>query len=56
MHDKIKVTHERDTRRSVLGTIAAAIVGIAKRAGGSLHHHPMPELRELGREMRRRHA
>jgi hypothetical protein len=48
--------HGTDTRRTVLGTIASAIMGLAKRAGGSLHAHPMPELRELGREWRRRHA
>jgi hypothetical protein len=43
-------------RRSVLGTIAAAFVGLARRAGSSLHHHPMPELREVSREWRRSRA
>jgi hypothetical protein len=33
--------------------IAAAVVGLARRAGGSLHRHPMPELREVSREWRR---
>jgi hypothetical protein len=36
----------------VLGAIASAVVGLARRAGGSLHGHPMPELREVSREWR----
>jgi hypothetical protein len=35
----------------VLGTIAAAVFGLARRAG-SLNRHPMPELREVSREWR----
>jgi hypothetical protein len=42
--------------RSLLGTIAAAFLGLARRAGSSLHHHPMPELREVSREWRRSRA
>jgi predicted regulator of Ras-like GTPase activity (Roadblock/LC7/MglB family) len=42
--------------RSILGTIAAAVMGLARRAGSSLHHHPMPELREVSREWRRSRA
>ena len=45
-----------DNRRSVIGTIAAAVVGLARRTGFSLHHHPMPELREVSREWRRSRA
>jgi hypothetical protein len=47
------VTKQSDTRRTVFGTIAAAVVGLARRAGNSLHRHPMPELREVSREWRR---
>jgi hypothetical protein len=35
------------------GKIAGAVAGLARRAGGSLHRHPMPELREVSRELRR---
>jgi len=42
--------------RTVLETIAAAFIGLARRAGSSLHHHPMPELREVSREWRRSRA
>jgi hypothetical protein len=47
------VTKRTDNRRSVLGVIAGAFVGLARRAGGSLRAHPMPELREVSREWRR---
>jgi hypothetical protein len=57
MLDLSSVDKRTDTRteipRSVLGTIAAAVAGLARRAGSSLHHHPMPELREVSREWRR---
>jgi hypothetical protein len=39
------------TRRSILALIAAAFLGVARRSGGSLNGHPMPELREVGREL-----
>jgi hypothetical protein len=39
----------------VLDVIASAVVGFARRAGGSLQRHPMPELREVSREWRRTH-
>ena len=39
------------TRRSVFALIAAAFVSVARRSGGSLNRHPMPELREVGREL-----
>lgn len=42
---------ENHTRRSVLALIAAVFVGAARRSGGSLNRHPMPELREVGREL-----
>jgi len=47
------VTKRTQSRRTVFGTIAAAVVGLARRAGNSLHRHPMPELREVSREWRR---
>jgi hypothetical protein len=31
----------------------AVLAGLAQRTGQSLRHHPMPELREVGREWRR---
>jgi hypothetical protein len=55
MHDQKQVTRRSHTGRGVFGTIAAAVVGLARRAG-SLAHHPMPELREVAHEWRRRHA
>jgi hypothetical protein len=49
-----KRTESRDERpRRVFVMITAAFVGFARRAGGSLHRHPMPELREVSREWRR---
>jgi hypothetical protein len=49
-----KRTESRDERpRRVFGMITAVFVGFARRAGGSLHRHPMPELREVSREWRR---
>jgi hypothetical protein len=54
MIDTPNVNKETETRRSLLAIIAAALIRGARRAGGSLHHHPMPELREVGREWRLR--
>jgi len=49
-----KRIHSRDEGpRRVISMITAAFVGFARRAGGSLHRHPMPELREVSREWRR---
>jgi hypothetical protein len=42
-----------DNESRVPGKIAGAVAGFARRAGGSLHRHPMPELREVSRELRR---
>jgi hypothetical protein len=50
---KNSVSRRTDSRRRVFGVIASAVVGLARRAGGSLHRHPMPELREVSREWRR---
>jgi hypothetical protein len=47
------VTRRTDTRRSVWAAIGAAFMGLARRAGGSLRQHPMPELREVSQEWRR---
>jgi hypothetical protein len=52
MIDKPSVSKKTETRRGLLATIAATLIHAAQRAGGSLHHHPMPELREVGREWR----
>jgi hypothetical protein len=56
MLDLSNVHKRPESRRSVLETIAAAFIGLARRAGSSLHHHPMPELREVSREWRRSRA
>jgi hypothetical protein len=46
-------TEHRGRRKgSVIATIVAALVRAAERAGCSLRKHPMPELREVGREWR----
>jgi hypothetical protein len=52
MIDKPSVSKRTETKRGLLATIAATLIHAAQRAGGSLHHHPMPELREVGREWR----
>jgi hypothetical protein len=49
-----KRTEKRtDKGGRIPGKIAGAFAGLARRAGGSLHRHPMPELREVSRELRR---
>jgi hypothetical protein len=49
-----KRTEKRtDKGGRIPGRIAGAFAGLARRAGGSLHRHPMPELREVSRELRR---
>jgi hypothetical protein len=49
-----KRTEKRtDKGGRIPGKIAGAFAGLARRAGGSLHQHPMPELREVSRELRR---
>jgi hypothetical protein len=52
MIDTPNMEKRTDSRRKVIATITAALVRAARRAGGSLHQHPMPELREVGREWR----
>jgi hypothetical protein len=48
-----KQTEKRsDKGGRIPGKIAGAFAGLARRAG-SLHRHPMPELREVSRELRR---
>jgi hypothetical protein len=48
-----KRTNREMDKARIPGRIAGAVAGLAQRAGGSLHRHPMPELREVSREWRR---
>jgi hypothetical protein len=48
-----RIDKRGDKGGRVPGKIAGAVAGLARRAGGSLHRHPMPELREVSRELRR---
>jgi len=52
MIDTPNMEKRTESRRKVIATITATLVRAARRAGGSLHQHPMPELREVGREWR----
>jgi hypothetical protein len=52
MIDTPNMEKRTDSRRKVIAKITAALARAARRAGGSLHQHPMPELREVGREWR----
>jgi hypothetical protein len=42
------------TRRKFSSSVIGALKTLARRTGCSLHQHPMPELREVGREWRQR--
>jgi hypothetical protein len=48
-----RIDKRGDKGGRIPGKIAGAVAGLARRAGGSLHQHPMPELREVSRELRR---
>jgi hypothetical protein len=52
--DNGKNTHSTLARRGVWTLVLAALATFARRSGGSLNRHPMPELREIGHEWRRR--
>jgi len=40
------------TKRKLSSSVFGALKTLARRTGCSLHQHPMPELREVGREWR----
>ncbi len=42
----------QDTKHSFWGTVGAAVAGLAKRAGCSADHCPLPEVREAARDLR----
>jgi hypothetical protein len=43
---------DKSKQKKLSSSLAGALKALARRTG-SLHQHPMPELREVGREWRR---